>query len=366
MNKRLIAGRTPVLLALCAVMALSARADLVGQVGFDKQLFNPSQGECIVIRYELTQAAKVTLTLHDPDGRLIRTLVSGASQPAGLQMATWDGKDDAGVVVPDEAYYPVLRVEGADGGSVTLDPSQDSGGEMLTGIEASYDAARGVVKYVLPESARVRVLAGIADGPLLATVIPNLPRPAGLCEEPWNAMDDSGRIKVTERSGWQLRVEAFRLPRWAILAQGNAGAKFTDYTLASMRKGGSEPPGHQLLALARKPRVVGSERLSPFASQSRILDQPPQFNVAVVGTKEAPEIEVALDPLTASLLNEVRFEVVFYLDFKRMGEEEQAYSPMRFAVPTGSVAAGRHWLTVNVASLTGQLGTQTLEIEIDK
>ena len=319
------------LFCICATVTISAQAALVAQVSLDKQLFNPTAGESIAIGYELAGAAKVTLTLHDPDGRIIRTLVAGVSQPAGLQVATWDGKDAAGVVVPDEAYYPVLRVEG-NGESVTLDPSQDSGGELLATIQATYDVARGAVKYVLPETARVRVLAGVADGPLLATVVPNLPRPAGSCEEPWSAMDDSGKIKVTEQTGWQLRVEAFRLPRWSVIARGNRTAKFSDYTLTALRKGGAVPPGHQLLALARKPRVAAAgARLSPFAAQSRMLDQPPQFSVAVVGTPQAPEIEVALDPLTAALLNEVRYEVVFYVDFKRMGEEEQAYSPMRFA-----------------------------------
>lgn len=53
---------------------------------------------------ELTQAAdKVTATITDGNGKVIRTLNMGA-QTAGVHTFTWDGKLDDGTAAPDGAY----------------------------------------------------------------------------------------------------------------------------------------------------------------------------------------------------------------------------------------------------------------------
>ncbi|MEE9654257.1 flagellar hook assembly protein FlgD [Kluyvera ascorbata] len=53
---------------------------------------------------ELTQAAdKVTATITDGNGKVIRTLNMGA-QTAGVHTFTWDGKLDDGSAAPDGAY----------------------------------------------------------------------------------------------------------------------------------------------------------------------------------------------------------------------------------------------------------------------
>ena len=53
---------------------------------------------------ELTQAAdKVTATITDGNGKVIRTLNVGA-QTAGVHTFTWDGKLDDGTAAPDGAY----------------------------------------------------------------------------------------------------------------------------------------------------------------------------------------------------------------------------------------------------------------------
>lgn len=53
---------------------------------------------------ELTQAAdKVTATIIDGNGKVIRTLNMGA-QTAGVHTFTWDGKLDDGTAAPDGAY----------------------------------------------------------------------------------------------------------------------------------------------------------------------------------------------------------------------------------------------------------------------
>ena len=55
--------------------------------------------------------AHTRLTLFDASGRVIRRLIDG-TRHAGAQGAAWDGRDDAGLLVPNAIYFYELRVEG--------------------------------------------------------------------------------------------------------------------------------------------------------------------------------------------------------------------------------------------------------------
>lgn len=69
--------------------------------------FNPTTN----LRYALPRNGQVVVTIHDLQGRAVRTLVSG-SQDAGEHQAVWDGRDDRGRPVPSGAYFG--RVEACD------------------------------------------------------------------------------------------------------------------------------------------------------------------------------------------------------------------------------------------------------------
>ena len=73
--------------------------------------FNPST----TIRYALPKPARVTLTVFDVNGRLVRTLVRDAAKPAGMFEAEWNGTDAAGLPVASGVYFYRLKA-----GSETL------------------------------------------------------------------------------------------------------------------------------------------------------------------------------------------------------------------------------------------------------
>ncbi|MDZ7273399.1 MAG: choice-of-anchor D domain-containing protein [candidate division KSB1 bacterium] len=62
--------------------------------------FNPETS----IRYNLPEAAVVTLVIYDQLGRKVRTLVNQTAQPAGYHRAGWDGRDEAGRPVATGIY----------------------------------------------------------------------------------------------------------------------------------------------------------------------------------------------------------------------------------------------------------------------
>jgi hypothetical protein len=71
---------------------------------------NPLRGAC-AMQLALPRAARVTLAVHDAQGRRVRTLVADAL-PAGEHPVTWDGHDDGGHRVADGIYLVRLACEG--------------------------------------------------------------------------------------------------------------------------------------------------------------------------------------------------------------------------------------------------------------
>jgi flagellar hook assembly protein FlgD len=56
------------------------------------------------IRYAVPVDAEVSLEIYDVQGKKIRTLVSGSSEP-GFHTAVWDGRDDSKKAVAPGVYY---------------------------------------------------------------------------------------------------------------------------------------------------------------------------------------------------------------------------------------------------------------------
>ena len=87
-------------------------------------------------------AERVTITVHDAEGNLVRTIEAGA-QKGGVRDVTWDGKDNNGNDVQSGEYTFKVSAEDKDGGRV----------ESSTRI-------RGVVTGVTYESGFPELLIG--------------------------------------------------------------------------------------------------------------------------------------------------------------------------------------------------------------
>jgi hypothetical protein len=69
--------------------------------------FNPSTK----IRFCVLEAGVVQLSIYNLQGQLVRTLVSGHVN-AGRHTLTWNGRDNAGKLVPSGVYLYKLQVNG--------------------------------------------------------------------------------------------------------------------------------------------------------------------------------------------------------------------------------------------------------------
>jgi len=73
---------------------------------------DPFHGQT-AIAFDLAAAMRVTLSLHGPSGRLLRTLIGDRHHGAGRHTVTWNGRDERGRPLPAGTYF--LRLETAGG-----------------------------------------------------------------------------------------------------------------------------------------------------------------------------------------------------------------------------------------------------------
>ena len=65
---------------------------------------NPLAASGSTLNFAVPDVQHVDLVILDPDGRRIRTLVSGM-RPAGINQVLWDGLDEQGVPAPGPLYW---------------------------------------------------------------------------------------------------------------------------------------------------------------------------------------------------------------------------------------------------------------------
>jgi flagellar hook assembly protein FlgD len=85
----------------------------LGFVASSKVVFFPQDGDTLgsttSLTFRLRSAATVDWTIRDAAGDTVRTIMTGASLAAGSQAFTWNGRNDAGALVPRGTYRSVVR-----------------------------------------------------------------------------------------------------------------------------------------------------------------------------------------------------------------------------------------------------------------
>lgn len=62
------------------------------------------------IAFRLRRHDRVTVTIIDRHGTVVRTITRGRPEHSGLVVVRWDGRDDSGAVVPDGVYRPRVKL----------------------------------------------------------------------------------------------------------------------------------------------------------------------------------------------------------------------------------------------------------------
>ena len=360
---------------LIVVLSPYASADTtpVAAIGdYASESFAPARSESFSIPVHVNDPAKVKqikIEIRSSDNDLMRTLVVADIAPDTSDYAVkWDGRDDAGSVVPDEAYSPVMIITTQSNETLTIAAQDSSGGEEVYDFEKTIRP--GVIEYSLPAASRMLVRSGIKNGPMLRTLIDWQPRTAGFHAERWNGRDMDDVVAIEQNPDVGYLIVGYELPHHSIITHGNNSESYRDYR--ERHNWQLKQAVYEQRALQRNGRLLRQEAYQPLLQQKS-----PRIDVKLLATKtrrpaqrvkalEEMLTEVRIDSLDEIYLDQERYEISFFVDNAFIAEEEQGYVPFTWRWSPGrlGVEPGEHLLTVNVSGYNGQVGVKNIKFSV--
>ena len=341
----------------------------LGLVRLSKPFFDPSDGQTIDVILEIRAAGQLDVVLLDRDGFRVRKLLTGEAVLAGEHRASWDGRDDNGAVVADEAYSLWITLKTAVGVSKYV-PSETPPQHVEAKI-GYYDRATGVFRYDLPVPARVHVQAGTArlkkgatekTGPVLKNLANREPRPSGPVIENWNGLDESGSVFVPDLPDFVMALAATSLPENAIIAYGNRSKTFLE--VAAQRVGAplSAVPAatdhHHHAGLTALEDVAPSLRVSlehaTYSTRTRAWN--PEDNRLIA--------DLILEGPSATSFSAEPAKIYVFIDGKLLQSLPPSKPATRIDVSLSGVESGHHIVALNWVSDFGPVAVATMQLDM--
>lgn len=325
-----------------------------------------ARGDRIGYTVRTTQPGTLTLEMLTGDGDVVRRVVQ-TDAAAGEHVLVWDGKDERGRPVPDEAYCPRVLIQSGATTAVD-DPCTRTGGEVMSGVRPT-TTPTGDIAYTLEHPGRVLIRVGVKGGAMMRSLSVWRPRPAGRNLQRWNGFDDSGQIDLRS-DRLALLVTTFRLPDFSVITTGNDTLEYRAWRTA---QGWPEKPDAPQTSTAQ-PLERNGQRIARQHYQARYKDREPRISVTLAARDGQPlaagapvpdDVRIAVDlhPEDRWLMQEQLYEVAFFVDGDFVSEEENGYVPIGWIWNTAGLKAGRHLLTVNLTGFTGRVGTKTIAVQ---
>jgi hypothetical protein len=329
----------------------------IADVTTSKSIFDPAKEESVEIRFQLPHPSTVTISVYDPDRKLVRILLNKARRPAGPNRDTWNGKNMDGRVVPNEAYFFVIEATDASGHTAVYDPVTFSGGEFGDVGGVQVDRGSGTISYSLSQPSRVLLRAGIAGSSMLKTIVDWEPRAAGAITEYWNGKDEDGLIDLMARKH-TLVLTYTTLPANSVIAYGNDKYTYRQYRASWKTDRPSKP---------ERP-MVNHRQISPHFGLSRLKDRSFRVKVdapAAIGAgEERVMVRVDVDPRDREVLGDQQFEIILFVDTVFHTEEERGYLPFNVPIELAQLPPGEHVITANVITFGDQIGVGSRKVTV--
>jgi hypothetical protein len=204
-----------------AAAASAAAPAAIHDVSVSRSFFSPALGQKIRISLTVTEAGTLSVGIVDRNGGPVRALVSDKLVQSGVAAFDWDGRNDKGKVVPDDAFGVTVKLKSESG--LASYSALESRGDPLAVRSNGYDRRSAVLSYTLPKAGRVRIEARAKSkgGSIISrVVVRDEPRTAGAVIDVWDGYDDRHSVYMPELPGFEVAITATELPENAILTTG--------------------------------------------------------------------------------------------------------------------------------------------------
>ena len=328
-----------------------------------KSFFNPSLGQDVTITVAVPMAGRLAALVLDRDGYPIRSLARDQRVCAGDHLLRWDGHDATDAIVPDEAYS--FKIDLTDNAQhLTYFPAARPAGPAAGIPVTSYDPGTGIITYRLPVASRVHIQAGtaiiakgLAEGPVLRTVVERQPRVAGAVIDQWNGLDQSGTITVPEQPHFVMAIAASPLPENAVITVGNRSTTFVDYVLH--RRGAS-----LVVPTTAHTHHMGLQTLDDVAPALQVTPRNATWSTTqhawMLPRTATLEVRVELQGPNATRFATQTQNVLVFLDGKRIDTKIAHDTCLELRVPIEN--QGVHILAVNWVGTNGPVAVNALRL----
>lgn len=353
---------------LCGLSPLTWATQELTFLEYEKNEFQPSKNEIFKIPFYLPIKATVNIQIFSPDSDLIHEIKSPALLKKGKHTFSWDGKNKEGIVVPDEAYYPIISMTDEKSKITVFDPHQ-TGGEVIDDLDVKISTEKNII-FQLSHPSRVLARMGIKGGPMLKALSDWQPRNKGKVVLRWNGFDTDQLRDLRANPKIAFMVTAYRLPDFSIISSGNNTLTYQAYR----KKLGAKA---QTIEHKKKQLERNNHRIEHHYYIAKDVDLSPPVSLRFkkkypVDEKSNPIIdcpcivEVNLDEKGKMQLQESLYEIAFFLDDEFVSEQEQGYVPFRWRWTPSGLTKGEHILSVNVSGLRGEVGVKSLKFTVDE
>jgi hypothetical protein len=350
--------------------ATSGSTGLISDVSISRQFFNPTLGQKIGISFSLTDSGTLTVLILDRDGYPVWRLVTEKAVPKGKQSLTWDGRDEGGEIVPDEAYSLKIDLRSAE--TVASYFPALAAAEDVQAETNYYDRRGATLSYKLPRPSRVHIQAGVAEvdpatkkpeGPVLKTLVNREPRPAGAVVENWSGFAEGGAFYVPDLPHFVVAIAATSLPENAILATGNRTVSFLER--ASTRKGSSLHPSPSVEHAHHR----GLTALEDVAPRLKVSPLNAVWSVAEKAWRpreKSLKVSLELQGFSARAFERQPTAAYAFVDRSKVATLRSPHAGATLSIPVGKLSAGSHVIAINWASSYGPVAVDVFRVVIGK
>jgi len=307
------------LLALWLLTSPLSASEESLKLKYDSKPLDVSGSVPLALRLQIPERTdEVAVTILDSQHRQVRKLTTKANKSSRSITVHWDGKNDTGEHVPNDAYG-IEATAFTNGQQIASLKIAESINSKPVPLKGGLDS-RGQFTTVLAEPVRLQVRIGISGGPLLRTLVDWRAVPKGKFVLPWDGFDQSSINYIAGSSNLKTLILAKPLNEQLILTYGNPS---------------TQKPGKTTLAL------------SPIDNNDD----------GILSIKVGSAVD-------ATLQSGNLFELVFYIDNQFVSEEERGYLPLNWNWDPTGIAAGRHTLTVNLIGFNGDIRVGSMILDL--
>ncbi len=337
------------------------------RVSVNRQSFNPTLGDTVSISVAAPESSRISIEVMDRDGKTARWLAKD-EPTSGQFVATWNGRDLDGAIVPDEAYsFRVSVMSGTQ--RWTYFPASKK--PRVFSVQARrYSRRDAALLYELPTAARIHAQAGSATvddktksskGLVLKTLVNREPRPAGAIVESWNGFDESGEIYVPDLPQFVTAILATELPENSVIAFGNRTRSFLDLAAAAtetLLRHSDRGDHHRHQGLHSLDDVSPTLRVTPL--NGTWDDKTHTWMIQ----DETLRFQARLEGPTASRVGRQPGKVLVFLDYVQVMEQRlrQPSEAIELRLPFGSETS--HVVSVNWQSDYGPLAPNSIRVAL--